>query len=238
MVRAGFVAMKQIRPLGDERVLAHCVYCGAHPDSRDHVPPRVMLDEPFPENLSVVPSCRRCNESFSLDEEYVAALLDCVAVGSAQPSEHHRDRIRSILERKPALVAALENARTVDPVSGSVAFGPDASRLTNVVVRLARGHAAFELHSAEYDDPLGVSVCPIGLLDEKALELFETLPSVSLYPEVGSRAMLRMSEHGVFSPSWIVVQPGRYRFLASPGPPLMVRIVIGEYLACEVVLRD
>lgn len=116
-------------------------------------------------------------------------------------------------------------------------FEPDVSRLKNVVVRLARGHAAFELHSAEYDDPVEVGVCPIGLLDEEALKLFETPPSVSLYPEVGSRAMLRMFEHGVFSPNWIVVQPGRYRFLVSPSPPIMVRIVIGEYLACEVVLR-
>ena len=40
------------------------------------------------------------------------------------------------------------------------------------------------------------------------------------------------------SPSWIVVQPERYRFLASPGLPVLVRIVIGEYLACEVVWGD
>jgi hypothetical protein len=35
-----------------------------------------------------------------------------------------------------------------------------------------------------------------------------------------------------------VVQPERYRFLASPGLPVLVRIVIGEYLACEVVWGD
>lgn len=33
---------------------------------------------------------------------------------------------------------------------------------------------------------------------------------------------------------WIDVQPGRYRYLVATGPAL-VRIVIAEYLAAEVV---
>lgn len=227
--------MKQIRPLGDERTLADCIYCGAYPDSRDHVPSRVLLDEPYPENLPVVPSCRACNDSFSLDEEYIAALVDCAAVGSVGPSERHREKVRIILERKPALASALENARSVDHANGSVVFEPDASRVRNVVLKLARGHAAFELHSLKDDEPARVAIIPIGLLDEEARESFEAPPDVCMHPEVCSRAMNRMSEHGVPSPSWIVVQPDRYRFLASPGLPLLVRIVIGEYLACEVV---
>lgn len=229
--------MKQIRPLGDERVLAGCIYCGAFPDSRDHVPSRVLLDEPYPENLPAVPSCRACHESFSLDEEYLAALVDCVAVGSVEPSEHHREKIRSILERKPALASALEKARSVDPASGGVVFEPNFSRIRNVVLKLARGHAAFELHSPEDEEPARVSIAPIGLLDDEARTSFEAPPDVCLYPEVGSRAMFRMFEQGVPSPSWIVVQPDRYRFLASPGLTLLVRIVIGEYLACEVAWR-
>lgn len=55
--------MKQIQPTGDDRVLAGCVYCGAFPDTRDHVPSRMLLDKPFPGKLPVVPCCSSCNNS-------------------------------------------------------------------------------------------------------------------------------------------------------------------------------
>jgi hypothetical protein len=227
--------MKQIVPFGDERVLAGCIYCGAAPHSRDHVPSRVLLDEPFPQNLPVVPSCRSCNNSFSLDEEYCAALIDCVTVGTAEPTIRHRAKVRRILGRQPALAATIQAARSFDPATGATAFAPDLERLKNVVLKLAKGHAAFELHTVEGDEPGVVSIAPLQLLAETAREAFETPPDARVFPEVGSRAMTRMFEYGAPSPSWIVVQPGRYRFLASPGIPLLVRVVIGEYLAGEVI---
>lgn len=227
--------MKQIVPMGDDRVLAACIYCGAAPETRDHVPSRVFLDDPLPENLPVVPCCQACNTSFSLDEEYCAALIDCVAVGTADPSIRHRAKVRRILERQPALASAIQAARTVDTLSGNIAFAPDIDRLKAIVLKLARGHAAFELHTVDDEEPRAVSIAPLSVLDDAAREAFESPPIASLYPEVGSRAMTRMFKHGGPSPSWIVVQPGRYRFLASPGWPVLVRIVIGEYFACEVV---
>lgn len=36
--------MRQIVPTGDERVLGACLYSGANPETRDHVPSRVLLD--------------------------------------------------------------------------------------------------------------------------------------------------------------------------------------------------
>lgn len=228
--------MKQIQPTGDDRVLAGCVYCGAFPDTRDHVPSRVLLDKPFPQNLPVVPCCNSCNNSFSLDEEYCAALVDCVLVGSAQPTPRHREKVQRILERQPALTAVLEAARSLD-AAGQTLFEPDLERVENVVLKLAKGHAAFELDTVDAEEP-SISVAPLPLLEDARREAFETPPEVCFFPEVGSRAMHRMFEHGVASPSWIVVQPERYRFLASPGLPVLVRIVIGEYLACEVVWGD
>lgn len=230
--------MKQIIPIGDERVIAACVYCGAASETRDHVPSRVFLDDPLPENLPVVPSCRACNASFSLDEEYCAALIDCAAVGTAVPTTRHRARVRRILEHQSALSAAIQAARTVDALTGCIAFAPDNDRVRAIVLKLARGHAAFELHVVDDAEPSAISIAPLPVLDDSARVAFEVPPVGSLYPEVGSRAMVRMFEHGVPSPSWLVVQPGRYRSLVSPGEPLLVRLVIGEYLACEVVWGD
>ncbi len=56
----------------DERLKGNCAYCGAVADSRDHIPSRVLLDEPYPENIPVAESCTKCNGGFSSDEEYLA----------------------------------------------------------------------------------------------------------------------------------------------------------------------
>ena len=66
----------------DERLIGSCVYCGGAPDSRDHVPSKVLLDDPLPPDLPVVEACSTCNGNFSLDEEYLACFLECVFSGS------------------------------------------------------------------------------------------------------------------------------------------------------------
>jgi len=59
----------------------------------------------------------------------------------------------------------------------------------------------------------------------------------ALWPEVGSRAMQRLFVLGndVFSEGWLIVQDGNYRFRVYEGPGIVVKMVIREYLACEVV---
>lgn len=54
------------------------------------------------------------------------------------------------------------------------------------------------------------------------------------WPEVGSRAITRLAL-AQNCDGWVVVQPSRYRYLACAGPDAAVRMVISEYLACEVV---
>ena len=71
-----------------------CCYCGTWADTVDHVPSKVLLDEPYPENLPVVPCCRNCNDQFSLDEEYVAVLLECVRWQTFNPKQFKREKIK------------------------------------------------------------------------------------------------------------------------------------------------
>ena len=64
----------------------------------------------------------------------------------------------------------------------------------------------------------------------------ETLRLPRLWPEVGSRAMQRLlvAEPAPVA-SWVEVQHGQYRFMALQEPVgVLVRLVIGEYLAAEV----
>lgn len=74
----------------DERLTGFCVYCGAAPESGDHCPSKVLLDEPFPPNLPVLDACADCNNHLSLDEQYIACLIETVICGSANPDDVSR----------------------------------------------------------------------------------------------------------------------------------------------------
>jgi hypothetical protein len=68
--------MEQLRCFGDERNEGYCIHCGGSDETRDHSPSKVFFDEPYPKNLPVCPSCLRCNNALSIDEEYLACLLE------------------------------------------------------------------------------------------------------------------------------------------------------------------
>jgi hypothetical protein len=56
--------------------LGLCAYCGRRKKlTSDHVPPKLLLERPFPPNLWVVPACADCNQSFIADDEYTRAAL-------------------------------------------------------------------------------------------------------------------------------------------------------------------
>jgi len=82
--------MEQFLNYGDQRNEGWCIHCGGVDETRDHVPSRILLDEPYPTNLPVVAACQRCNLGCSLDEEYVACLLECPQEEQSQRVFHVR----------------------------------------------------------------------------------------------------------------------------------------------------
>lgn len=79
---------------------------------------------------------------------------------------------------------------------------------------------------------------PLVLLSDDERERFETLGGggMVLWPEIGSRAMQRLVEgyHSDRS-GWVVVQEGRYRYMAGIEDDRVVRMVLSEYLGLVVV---
>jgi len=72
----------------DARLKGICTYCGAVTDtSRDHTPSKALLDNPYPENLPIAEACSKCNGDFSLDEEYLSCLVECVIHGTTKPDD-------------------------------------------------------------------------------------------------------------------------------------------------------
>jgi len=225
--------MNQIKVYADERTLAFCAFCGGKTGTRDHCPSRFFLDEPFPPNLPVVPSCSSCNGGFSADEEYLACLISCVLARSTNPKNIFRKKIARILERKHALRERINACRSVS--KGTIIFSPEYERISNVITKLAQGHALYELHESCSCGPDHVFFFPLSLLSDDERNEFENPPGIEVWPEVGSRAMQRiLTGQDLDTKGWLTVQPQRYRYVASAGNGIDVRMVIHEYLGCQV----
>lgn len=207
----------------------------------------MFLDAPLPENLPIVGACRECNNGFSLDEEYMACLVESVIAGSADPANIQRPNIAKILGRTPTLRAKLEAAKSC--TNGQTTFVIEQERVKKVLVKLARGHAIFELSQPCKHEPLTVWWGPLALMDELQREEFEACHIVEGYGEIGSRGMQRlivaqfsfqaasgeMKTAGLVVNDWVEVQEGRYRYHAIDyGDVVRIKLVISEYLACQV----
>lgn len=238
--------MDQLRDYADERLVNGCIYCGGSEETREHVPSRVFLDAPFPENLPVVWACESCNNGFSQDEQYLSSLIESVIAGSTDPELIRREKVANILRKTPSLKARLEAAKRVQ--NGQVQFHVEEDRVKNVLLKLARGHAVFELSSPCKEEPLSFWWSPLELMEDTHREAFEDIQVVQMFSEVGSRNLQRLfvtqitsqtaagetSVQNLLINDWVEVQADRYRYHAmDEGTTKIIKIVIGEYLACE-----
>jgi hypothetical protein len=210
------------------------VYCGGPAETLDHAPARVFLDEPHPTHPPKVDACNSCNNGASDDEEYAACIVECVRVGSAENGDIERQKVRRILERKPGLREQIRNARV--PTARGAVFNIDERRIERVIVKLARGHAAYELNLPRLGVPSIIQIAPLCTLSSDARTAFEQVAVPGAWPEVGSRALQRAVIAGTAAfLEWVEVQPERYRYLALAENDVVVRLVLNEYLAAEVI---
>jgi hypothetical protein len=154
------------------------------------------------------------------------------------------------MRNSPALRARIESART--EVDGQIAFVPEGERVSNVMLKLARGHAAFELSQPCRTKPDHFWCGPLASLPQEVREAFDSVHFQQMIGEIGSRNLQRMlvtqmtlqsgsgeqRQLGMLINDWVDVQDDRYRYLAIDDVGgLVIRIVVSEYLACEVAWR-
>lgn len=216
-----------------DRIIECCVFCGEPPKTKDHLPSKVLLDTPFPSDRYTVPACAACNNAFSLDEEYLACLVEVARVGSTVPSKLSRTKIGEILAAKPSLATRIAEGLTKDSL-GRLIWAVEYDRVNKVIVKLARGHLAYEVGKLNFEPPQSIICIPFVSMSTDHVQQFENGDSQTLsgWPEVGTRAFFRAAlGEGL---NWIVLQPNRYRFQVEDSGDSVVRIVLSEYLACEV----
>ena len=225
-------------PFADDRWLSFCALCGGAPDTRDHVPPRIFLDRPHPEDPPrIVGACLRCNRGASRDEEYVACLIEVAAQGSIDPTKLQREKIIRTLARRPAIAARLA------PSLGTGRFviqREDHLRISRVLSKIGRTLWAFETAETALSYRPGIRYAPIGQLTQRDIQHFRELRGDNIFPEIGSRTMMRLqlNESGQVQNSWQDVQAGRFSYavelMNSSG---RVKMIFSDFLYAEVDLR-
>lgn len=127
--------MEQIKIFSDERYNLVCTYCGEGlPETRDHVPSKILLDEPFPTNLPVVTCCEKCNYKFSLDEEYFASIIECAVWGTTDINVLSREKIKRSLSRNHELQNRIETSFT--EIEGEKNIIIEEDRFKNILIML------------------------------------------------------------------------------------------------------
>lgn len=238
--------MDQLDDYADQRLINGCIYCGGYEETREHVPSKVFLDPPLPSYLPVVGACRDCNNGFSLDEQYLACLIECVTTGTTDPDQLTRERVAKALRHSQALRAKLEKARYQK--DGRTHFMIEPERVKRVLSKLAQGHAVFELSQPCSGPPSRIWYAPLESLTEEQRDSFEASQIGETFGEVGSRGMQRLlvtqltlqssagetSTVNLLINDWVEVQEGRYRYHAVDyGDEVTIKVVLSEYLACE-----
>ncbi|MFH4966043.1 hypothetical protein V8G69_13660 [Gaetbulibacter sp. M235] len=195
----------------------------------------------------MVGCCYECNQSFSSDEQYFVCFLECLLCGSTNPENIRRPSISKILSKLPGLRKRIENSTT--EVDGKIVFTPEFERIDNVMLKLAQGHAAFEFSLMLRDKPNQFWYGLLSSLSEEEKNLFNSVHFQHNVGEVGSRSVQRLlvvqlsMQDGENIPfainDWVDVQDDRYRYIAihDMGKKI-IRIVIDEFFACEVVWED
>ena len=230
--------MEPIDEFADRRQHTWCLYCGRQLSdvsaNHDHVPSRVFLSDPEPENLPTILSCYECNNGFSKDEEYFSAFLSATLSGSSKPEEQINSKAAKILAYHGGLRARIEASRirqrNVDGVE-HLSWIPEMDRIRRVIIKNAQGHAFFELSEPKLNAPELCEFAPLATLQVGQRESFESIEQPVIWPEVGSRMMTRIIAGIDMNAGWIVVQPGIYRYNVTYGDGVTVKSVIWDYLA-------
>ena len=212
--------------------------------TREHVPSKCLLRKPYPAEMITIEACRKCNESFSRDEEYLKALLWMVLAGSTDPEKQKTQEAARMLRRNAGQRERIENSQTERTTlfeEEEIVFAPEMEGVKRVVVKNARGHALYELDRAMSFEADDFSAIPLQVLTPEQRYEFETTGEeggLLGWAEVGTRLFQRQcdpAQSDMIGP-WVIVQDGVYRYaVVDRGDDgLLVQSVIQEYLATSV----
>lgn len=252
----GFWGASILRPYVEysKKGIHYCIYCGGLSDTREHVPSKVFLNRPFPDDLPTLPACQKCNNGFSADELYTNTYIECTKSiyenGNLDSIEIESNDRKEIKEAKQA-------------VKSSYIIGcfKEDDRIIRILYKLALGHIAYELFECYniecYNNGIDVSIKYVFKysIDKESwlsLDTIELLDDEFL-PEVGSRSFrnIFVLESAIKSIDkknsavvqnivmmWSDIQKGTYKYIALfRKKETIVKMIIRDFLYAEVKIR-
>lgn len=118
-----------------------CVYCGKSSSTKDHVPPKLLLEKPYTEidNWLTIPSCLTCNRNYSNDEEYfLNVLVEISSNPTLRSKKEGGGTVERARNRSIGLKKRIENS-LLEMDDQRVYLNPDYHRIKNVVEKIALG---------------------------------------------------------------------------------------------------
>lgn len=204
----------------------NCIFCGEIADTREHAPSKVFLSQPLPSDLPTVPSCYKCNNSFSSDELFSAMLIKLLRTKYDGYELNNSDLER--LNRKEGQEAnqfVLDHENELSYI--------DNDRLERVLIKLARSHAVYELYDCfEYDKNSRFNIDLFydfkPFIDQNTIEEISSIILLDdmLLPEMGAKLYERIGcialtgyddktkQEGISFLAWNDVQDGEYQYTA------------------------
>lgn len=150
-----------------------CLFCGNIAETKDHIPSKNLLEKPYPDNLLTIPSCEKCNKSFSLDEEYFLNVLVEISTNPTLLAKKiiggnvHRAR-----ERSKGLKKRIEDS-LIQGDDGRFYFQSEEDRIKRVIEKNALGlyfHKYNKLSSL--DSFKCVGFYPFSVIESRTAEIF------------------------------------------------------------------
>jgi hypothetical protein len=161
-----------------------CLFCGKEANTRDHIPSKNLLDEPFPLNLLTIPSCSECNKSFSLDEEYFLNVLVEISSNPTLVSKKRKGgNVYKARQRSKGLKARIENS-LIEGEDGKIYFKSETDRIKRVIEKNAFGlyfHRYKKLPKLEHFRCTGIF--PFSIEETRPAEIFMLTYSEKFRPK-------------------------------------------------------
>lgn len=152
-----------------------CIYCGESAQTREHCPPRSFFPEhDFPNNLRVLPACKKCNKGFSHAEEIVRDYLDCIydCFSNNKSADDYPEKIRRYADFTEQSKTLIEEAEIV-------------------FSKVAQGLAIYEMSECFGDfgwsSEITDFICKHWVTPDEWDHLDDPIP-IDVFPELGTRA--------------------------------------------------
>ncbi len=235
----------------------YCIYCGQVSATREHVPSKVFLRRPYPDNLAILPACKECNNSFSDDELYTEVYIDALKYFSGYSSSLNEDNKERIYKNS----AYFDTQKDLSEYYKTQLF-PKNKKIERILKKLAIGHMVYELSEGYSAEENGIELISLEykFLFDLSKEFRNNFDNLILMndkklPLVGSRVFDKIM---VIQPvlqsidskdvkriplavmAWTDVQDGNYRYVAwyENDDSFHVKMVIHDFLFAEVIFKQ